>query len=94
MNISIQTGQKVFTNEERAVMKETDEEFRRRGFFKRIFPCFDFLYYKQFFEEDRPLNYLLDAKLYHKRRGNNASNLRKNQAMPLFMQKQQLGMQT
>ena len=77
-----------FSKEEKQVMKETDEEFRRRGFFKRIFPCYDFLYYKQFFEEDRPLNYLLDAKLFQKKRGNNLQMMRKNQAMPFFMQKE------
>jgi len=37
------------TKEEKNVMKETDEEHRRRGLFKRIFPTMDFLYYKQFF---------------------------------------------
>ena len=68
-------------------MIDTDSEFKRRGFFKRIFPCVDFMYYKQFFEEDRPLNYLIDAKLYSKKRGTNQAMLRKNQAMPFFMMK-------
>jgi len=36
----------LFTKEERQIMKETEDEYKRRGFFKRIFPCFDFLYYK------------------------------------------------
>jgi len=80
-------GQNNFTKEERQVMKETEDEFKRRGFFKRVFPCFDFLYYKQFFEEDRPLNYLIDAKLFSKRRGTHLATLRKHQAMPFFMQK-------
>ena len=34
------------TREEKLALKETEEEFKRRGFFKRIFPCVDFLYYK------------------------------------------------
>ena len=67
-----------FTKEERDAIKETDEEYKRRGFFKRIFPCYDFLYYKQFFEEDRPLNFLIDAKLFQKKRGSNAAVIRKN----------------
>lgn len=46
---------------EKATLKEAEEENKRTGAFKRIFPCIDFLYYKQFFEEDRPLNYFLDA---------------------------------
>jgi hypothetical protein len=75
-----------FTKEEREAIKETDDEYRRRGFFGRIFPCYDFLYYKQFFEEDRPLNYVVDAKLFHKKRGPQAATIRKNQAMPFFMQ--------
>lgn len=49
------------TKEERQTLKETEEEYKRRGAFKRIFPSIDFPYYKQFFEEDRPLNYFLDA---------------------------------
>ena len=49
------------TKEERLMLKETENEYKRRGSFKRIFPTVDFLYYKQFFEEDRPWNYFLDA---------------------------------
>jgi len=75
------------TKEEREAIKETDEEHRRRGFFTRMFPCYDFLYYKQFFEEDRPLNYVVDAKLFHKKRGSNMATMRKNHALPMFMQK-------
>ena len=51
------------TQEEKSILKETDDEFKRKNFWKRIFPSVDFLYYKQFFEEERPLNFLLDAKL-------------------------------
>ena len=68
----------VFTKEERVIMLESEQENKRRGFFKRIFPCFDFLYYKQFFEEDRPFNYLLDAKMFSQRRGTNEAMLRRN----------------
>ena len=49
------------TKEERILLKDTENEYKRRGAFKRIFPTVDFLYYKQFFEEDRPLNYFIDA---------------------------------
>jgi len=56
------------TKEEKAAVQETIEENRRKGFFKRIFPSVDFLYYKQFFEEDRPLNRILDERLWAKKR--------------------------
>ena len=59
------------SKEEKAAIKETDEEMKRRGFFKRIFPCLDFLYYRQFFEEERLVNYVIDAKLYAKKRNIN-----------------------
>jgi hypothetical protein len=35
-----------YTKEEKQILKETDDEFKRRGFYKRIFPTYDFLYYK------------------------------------------------
>lgn len=44
------------------------EENNRRNLFKRIFPTVDFLYYKQFFEEERPLNHYIDKKLFGKKR--------------------------
>lgn len=75
-----------FNKEEKEAIRETDDEYKRKGFFNRIFPCIDFLYYKQFFEEDRPLNYLVDAKLFQKKRGQGAAMIRKNQALPFFMQ--------
>lgn len=49
------------SKEERALLKETEEEYKRRGKFKRVFPCSEFAYYKQFFEESRPMNIFLDA---------------------------------
>ena len=50
--------------------KETEDENKRRGFFKRIFPTVDYAYYKQFFEETRPLNDFLDQKLMFKFKNN------------------------
>jgi hypothetical protein len=49
------------SKDERQLLKETEDEYKRKGAFKRIFPTVDFLYYKQFFEEVRPMNYFLDA---------------------------------
>lgn len=54
------------TKDEKITYKETEDEFKRKGAFKRVFPSIDFLYYKQFFEEDRPLNYFLDGQLHSK----------------------------
>ncbi|TNV82551.1 hypothetical protein FGO68_gene13598 [Halteria grandinella] len=54
------------SREERQVLKDTEDEYKRKGAFKRIFPTVDFLYYKQFFEEIRPMNYFLDAQLMSK----------------------------
>ena len=41
------------SKEEKSAIKESQDEFKRRGFFKRIFPNINFLYYRQFFEEER-----------------------------------------
>ena len=62
------TTKQGLSKDEKIALKEAEEEYKRRGGFKRIFPTIDFNYYKQFFEEDRPLNYFLDAKLMHKQR--------------------------
>jgi hypothetical protein len=35
-----------FTKEEKQAIKDTEDEYKRRGFFKRLFPSPDFLYYK------------------------------------------------
>lgn len=88
--IDPRVNQHPLSKEEREAIKDTDEELRRRGFFTRIFPCFDFIYYAQFFEEDRPLNYVVDAKLFQKKRTSHPATIRKNQANPLFMQKHML----
>ena len=66
-------------------MKETIDEFGRKNFFKRIFPTVDFLYYKQFFVEERPLNYFIDKKLFGKKRLELASAKTQAEKMPLFM---------
>jgi hypothetical protein len=34
------------SKDEKAVVMETNDEFKRRGLFKRVFPTMDFLYYK------------------------------------------------
>ena len=72
------------TKDEKMAVLETELEFRRRGFFKRIFPCYDFLYYKQFFEEERMLNFIIDNKIFGKKRVLNPAQLRKHQQMPLW----------
>ena len=53
MDLPPNVNNTVLTNAEKYNLKETEDEFQRRGFFKRLFPSPDFLYYKQFFEEDR-----------------------------------------
>jgi hypothetical protein len=73
------------TKEEKLCLKETIDENGRKNFFKRIFPTVDFPYYKQFFEEDRPLNYFIDKKLFGKKRLELASAKIQNEKMPLFM---------
>jgi hypothetical protein len=40
------TANKDSTREEKNVFKETEDEYKRKGLFKRIFPTYDFLYYK------------------------------------------------
>ena len=45
-NIEQLTSLEAKSREEKAAVIETDLEFKRRGFFKRIFPSYDFLYYK------------------------------------------------
>ena len=59
------------SKEDRQALKDTEDEFKRRGFFKRLFPSHDFLYYKQFFEEERLVNYFIDARTFGKKRGVN-----------------------
>jgi len=47
------------TKEEKTVLRETNEEWERRGKFKRVFPAANVNDYKNFFENDRPFNKLL-----------------------------------
>ena len=74
------------TKEEKHALQDTIDENKRKGFFKRIFPTVDYLYYKQFFEEDRPLNHFLDEKLMMKKRDNTHQSKIINQKMPIFLQ--------
>jgi hypothetical protein len=66
------------SKDDRQALKDADDEYKRRGFFKRIFPSPDFLYYKQFFQEDRIVNYLLDARIFAKRRNVNPAQIRQH----------------
>lgn len=44
------------TKEQKAAIRETASEHKRRGRFRRIFPTVHYSYYKGFFESERPLN--------------------------------------
>jgi len=60
---------KPMTRGEGDVVREAEDEFKRRGHFKRIFPSMEYHYYKQFFlQGERPLNKLLDDRIMAKRR--------------------------
>jgi len=74
------------TKEEKYVLQDTIDEQRRKGCFKRIFPSVDFLYYKQFFDEHRPLNHLLDEKLMAKKRDMTHAARMMHEKMPIFLQ--------
>jgi hypothetical protein len=51
------------------LVREVEDEFKRRSHFKRIFPSMEYSYYKQFFlNGERPLNKLIDDKIMEKRR--------------------------
>ena len=56
---SIGRGDTGVNGKEKAIVREAEEEWKRRGGFKLIFPNEHYSYYKQFFEEDRPLNAVL-----------------------------------
>lgn len=60
-------GQTV-TKVEKAIIKETDGEYKRRGKFVRVFPTFDYNYYKQFFKEERYSNFMIDQRIFGKKR--------------------------
>ena len=60
---------KTLSNQEQHIVHEAEDEFRRRGHFKRIFPSMEYAHYKQFFlQGERPLNKLLDDRIMEKRR--------------------------
>ncbi len=57
------------SREEQILIREVEDEFKRRCHFKRIFPSIEYSYYKQFFlNGERPLNKLIDEKIMEKRR--------------------------
>ena len=60
------------TKDERLIVTDTAEEYRRRGGFERIFPSEVSIGYKSFFEQERPYNILLwerMGKVYRKNDG-------------------------
>lgn len=63
--------QTLTAKQEKQLVKEAEQEFKRRGKFKRVFPSIDYHYYKQFFSEERLLNFVLDQKTMNKRRLSN-----------------------
>ena len=83
---SAQQHQREPTKEEKLALQETIDENKRKGFFKRIFPSIDYPYYRQFFEEDRPLNRFIDEKLISKKRDNTHQARMLHTKMPLFLQ--------
>lgn len=50
------------TKDEKDMIRETDEEYKLKGHFKRIFPNGNYCLYKNFFLEEKPMNILLDNK--------------------------------
>ena len=62
-------GSSGISREEKAVIVETAEEYKRKGNFERIFPSDVSINYKSFFEQERPYNSLLwgrMGKIYRK----------------------------
>lgn len=60
---------KPMTRDEFLVTRDAEDEFKRRGHFKRVFPSLEYNYYKQFFiNGERPANKLLDERIMAKRR--------------------------
>jgi hypothetical protein len=54
------------SNEEKAMLRETREEFSRRGGFSLVFPSASCASYDAYFEQRRPFNELLKAQLFRK----------------------------
>ena len=61
------------SREEKAILAETAEEYKRRGGFERIFPSEVSINYKSFFELERPYNSLLWEKMGKIYRKNDSS---------------------
>lgn len=61
-------GEDGYSRQERAVLRETEEELKRGNGFERVFPG-DGLNYKQLFAQERPLNTLLQNYSMGIRRG-------------------------
>ena len=84
-NASTKTGsieylKEAETKEEKAIVRETAEEFKRRGGFERIFPSDTSINYKNYFEQERPFNTLLCnqfGKIHRKGQGTSAVVYRK-----------------
>jgi len=72
------------TKVQKLAYKDLEDEHKRRGYFKRIFPTPEYAYYKQFFEESRPLNDFLDLKMFELARKNQSAREKSN-IMPAFM---------
>ena len=67
--------------EEKGIIKETNEEYKRRGNFERIFPSELSVNYKNYFERERPYNTLLFnylGKIYRKGQGSSALIYQRN----------------
>jgi hypothetical protein len=65
----------VDSKEEKAIIKETNDEYKRRGNFERIFPSELSVNYKNLFERERPYNTMLFnylGKIYRKGYGSGA----------------------
>ena len=72
----------VDNREERAIIKETNDEYKRRGKFERIFPSELSVNYKNLFERERPYNTILFnylGKVYRKGQGSSAVVYQKTQ---------------
>ena len=73
------------TKEEKFALQDTIEENKRKGFFHRIFPTVDYLYYRQFMQEERPLNKFLDDRLMAKKRDTTHAARQMYEKLPLFL---------
>ena len=84
-NSSASKPEREGTKEEKLALNETIQENSRKNFFKRIFPNVDYLYYKQFFEEERPLNNFVDLKLMAKKRDQHPAAKLNSHKLPFWL---------